>query len=302
MESPPFVLVSGCMRSGTTLTSGWLGTALGPAHLGLRESGIPNFAHSMRSVFDFHQRDHAFAYGYPEGTPERARMLARMRDLLVGMYADKGWRPGAWILDKAPYALSDGARFYDGMAELFPSLRLIHLVRDPYEVVASMRARTWGRGPFPRDPHISPLPFHLESELENRIGDLPADSAERPLEAPRKRSIELCCLHYNLALRGFCESTASAAALVLDYDHLVHREAVRRAVAAFLGCEIRERYAFERRARAALDPADRARIDALLWPETIERRRQLAARSERALRPHRQTAGRKSEGAPAPGA
>lgn len=276
------------MRSGTTLTSAWLGSAVGPPHIGLRESGIPNFAHSMLSVLDFHQRDHVFAYAYPQGSPDRLRMVERLRSAILGMYADKGWRRGSWIIDKAPYALSDAARFYDHLADLLPGLRLIHLVRDPYEVVASMRARSWGRGPFPRDPHISPLPFQLETELENLIGDLPPEAAGEPEHAtgPRRRSIELCCLHYNLALRGFCEAAASADALVLDYGHLPQTEAVRRCVARFLGCDLRESYAFEARARpSGLSEEDRAQIDARLWPETLERRRQLLARSERALQP-----------------
>ena len=44
METRRFVLVTGCMRSGTTLTAGWLGAAIAPPRVALRESGIPNFA------------------------------------------------------------------------------------------------------------------------------------------------------------------------------------------------------------------------------------------------------------------
>ena len=53
MDTPRYVLVSGCMRSGTTLTTGWLGAAIAPPRVALRESGIPNFAHSTVSVLDF---------------------------------------------------------------------------------------------------------------------------------------------------------------------------------------------------------------------------------------------------------
>lgn len=289
METERYVLVSGCMRSGTTLTAGWLGAALAPARLALRESGIPNFAHSMLSALAFHQRDHVFAYAYPEGSPERARMIERLRAAVLGMYADKGWRPGAWIVDKAPYALSDAARFYDHLAELLPGLRHVHLVRDPWEVIASMRARSWGRGPFPRDPHVSPMPFQLETELENLFGDEVPDVPGEPAIAtgPRHRSLEQCCLHYNLALRGFLESQTSHDALVIDYQHLVHVEAVRRCVSEFLGTELREGYAFRRRASApAFEPVEREEIETRLWPETLERRAALRERSLQALAPH----------------
>lgn len=287
MEGERFVLVTGCMRSGTTLTSAWLGATLAAPHVALRESGIPNFMHSLLSAMAFHQRDHAFAYRYPAGSSRR-RQIERIRDLVLGMYADLGWPSHGWIVDKVPYALSDAARFYGHLSEVFPRLRHVHLVRDPYEVIASMRARTWGRPPFPRDPHISPLPFQLETELENLIGDEPAEGPGEPgrMTSPRRRSLEQCCLHYELALRGFMESESSADALVLDYGLLRQADAVRRCVSDYLGTELREAFSFrERRDAPGLTAGERETVDALLSPETRERREALAERALRSLRP-----------------
>ncbi len=287
---PTFALVGGCMRSGTTFTAGWLGRAIRGPKLAVRESHIPNFAHGTLTLLDFHQRDHEFGFRYPEDSPERARMVARLREAILGMYADKGWRPGSLILDKVPYALSDAASFYDHLAELFPDLRLIYLVRDPLEVIASMRARTWGRGPWPRTPLIAPVNLHLRTELENVIGDIPPDAPGEPAIAtgPRRRSIEQCCLHYELALEGFLAARASQDALVVWYADLAHGDACRRMIGEFLGREVGRGEAFApKTGPVRLSAEEQQEIGERLGNETLDRVAELRERARRSLDRHR---------------
>jgi hypothetical protein len=155
------VLIGGCPRSGTTFLASLLGESDGcvvtpESHfkqLLLRDHAVNwevGLSHALL------QRDWQARVRFrhwqtpldlsdlpdPLGRADYARLLLR----LVAAYGSTHAKPltRAWV-DHTPHNLHDALK----LAELFPSARFVHLVRDPRAVVASLLALEWG----PLDAH-----------------------------------------------------------------------------------------------------------------------------------------------------
>ena len=150
------VLIGGCPRSGTTFLASLLGASDGcvvtpESHfkqLLLRDHAV-NWAEGLSHALL--QRDWQARARFrhwqtpldlsdlpdPLGRADYARLLLR----LVAAYGGAHARPltRAWV-DHTPHNLQDALR----LAELFPSARFVHLVRDPRAVAASLLALNWG--------------------------------------------------------------------------------------------------------------------------------------------------------------
>ncbi len=150
------VLIGGCPRSGTTFLASLLGESDGcvvtpESHfkqLLLRDHAV-NWEEGLSHVLL--QRDWQARARFrhwktpldlsdlpdPLSRADYARLLLR----LVATYGKTHAKPltRAWV-DHTPHNLHDARR----LAELFPSARFVHLVRDPRAVAASLLALDWG--------------------------------------------------------------------------------------------------------------------------------------------------------------
>lgn len=77
------------------------------------------------------------AYG-PRLDPERFGQVARefVQDLVSAKHARGGW---SHFVDHTPFSILHA----DFLADLLPNMRLIHVLRDPRDVVASYRTQDW---------------------------------------------------------------------------------------------------------------------------------------------------------------
>ena len=234
------------MRSGTTLVARWLGEALPGPTTALRETGIALVGHQFLTVLEYNQRSHEFGFQIPGGSTLRTEAVRGVAGVLESLYRDRGHRPGNHLVDKQPYALGDTVEFYDHLYELFPDVRIIATVRTPEPTIASMRRRTWGRGPWPRPALISPVTPLLSLD-ENVMGDLnldgsPAESG--PADEERRWSLAKACLHYSRAVLGLAASVVPQRGLVLEYDRLGD-PATREAVEDFLSTRLERPVPYE---------------------------------------------------------
>ncbi len=126
-ERPIFII--GCPRSGTTLLRLVL-----DSHPRISCGEETHFLRELRSIVEGHW-PLLETYGLP-----REDWLRRIRGLYEGFQADYLARRGKqrWAEKDPTYTLL--LPFID---ELFPHAQYVHLVRDPYDVVASFRER-WG--------------------------------------------------------------------------------------------------------------------------------------------------------------
>lgn len=229
------LFVTGCMRSGTTMMARWIEEAA-PV-FATRESAILLVNHWCLGAARFQSRVGEFKPLYVEAFDQ----------LVHRLYRQIGWDGQAVVADKHPYALSDLPLFLEHLNLMFDrqttanSVVIVYMIRNPFDVIASMRSRTWGdvRGSVlnPSDAYrywdeqdinnyLSPLSFRLDP-LENLVGDEYADRGTHG-----RWSLKKCCLHWANTLRVL-DVPGHEHYLFVDYDRLAEADyarQVRRAI------------------------------------------------------------------------
>jgi len=157
LEPRTFCLVTGPPRSGTTAVGRWL---LGHDHVvGLNESRILVAAHHLVSQIHRFQSLHL----------QRRSLEELARRWALGSYGAFGLVFGARALvDKEPlepiaFPDKDYSAFLKNIRGLFPSIRLLFIIRDPVPTLWSMTQRKWGkslRG-------VEPFDLSMEEHIEN---------------------------------------------------------------------------------------------------------------------------------------
>ncbi|HEX6011562.1 MAG TPA: sulfotransferase, partial [Geminicoccaceae bacterium] len=124
----PIVVVCGCGRSGTTLARVMLDTHpelyAGPESLVFLP--VPVDAGDLARKFDLGERE---VQALHEGTPSRARFTERFKDLVLLTSGKRLW------VDKT----ARNVHRLDHIWRHFSQARVIHVVREPRDVVASLK-------------------------------------------------------------------------------------------------------------------------------------------------------------------
>lgn len=213
------IFIIGSPRTGTTLMAKWLKESSKDTFC-TRESGIQLVAHWCLSSIRFLSRMTDF----------KDMFVRQIKNMVHQFYREIGWDGKTTIVDKQPYAFSDNSYFYEHLNLIFEEkLFVIYLFRNPFDVINSMRNRTFGevRGSVlnPNKKYtywdskdinnfMAPISYRF-SHLENIVGDI---KAERGAEGVW--SLEKCCLHYKNAINVLDEITKFKNILIVDYDLL----------------------------------------------------------------------------------
>ena len=155
--APEAVFVGGCPRSGTTLLASLLGALPGCVvtpesqfkHSPLRQlqqqPAVPLSGPGLRRQLSAHLRFRHWDVSLEPGDPAERLGPAELRQLLLALVRRFAERQAPWPasltwIDHTPQNIEAGL----ALAQLFPDCRLIHLVRDPRAVAASLLPLDWG--------------------------------------------------------------------------------------------------------------------------------------------------------------
>ena len=260
------VLVTGLARAGTTFTINWLEKAWPTPKLWFRESGIPKWGHEILSSLDLNRRDHEFGYHFVADMPGRQTILANIRTLLLQTYEVHGrQKADKYILDKEPNYMPEGHRFYENLIEIFPSIKLIFMLRNPTDTISSMNRREFGRGPHPRPNILNPYAFSSPL-IENLQSDMAYEKSHTlALDCRGDWSFQKCCLAYRNAILNMHRTMDPNRWIYLNYESFRQDESVCRLLSRYLGVDLNCPPMFEpRRHNNKFSVDELAQVDELL--------------------------------------
>jgi hypothetical protein len=163
-------VIVGASRSGTTLLQNVLGAH--PEVVTPQETHVfHNYCRLLIDMWNFDERRYD-GIQRPVGLPtiiEREELIAAVRELpLAVVRASIARKPGATVfVEKTP----SNSLETDLINEMFPDCRFIHVIRDPFAVVASLVAAggsDWARQWAPKDVHAAALRWRRDFSMGRR--------------------------------------------------------------------------------------------------------------------------------------
>ncbi len=266
----------------------WLAKGL-PDAFSTRESGFILAAHWTLSCLRFSSRLTDF----------KDLLVEHTRTMCERLYQAGGWDCRQWIVDKTNYSQSDIRTYHEHLDLLFgATLMRIYMLRHPYEVIDSMRKRTWGEGrgsilhptrlnhywdPSDINNFLSPVSFKLDP-IENMVGDKQAIAGRQGIW-----SLNKCCAHFRAAMLGIESLVCNNRTLIVDYNQLhqpAYREFVQRWIEEKIGFGLALTLPFATKAPTALADNCRRLIDEQLQPSGYAAYHQLKKLASAQFRSH----------------